>query len=44
VRVDYAGFGEAAALSLLAALAGESPPLYRAPLPELVVRASTAAV
>jgi DNA-binding LacI/PurR family transcriptional regulator len=44
VRVDYAGFGEAAASALLAAIAGDPAPRYRASLPELVVRASTAPV
>jgi LacI family transcriptional regulator, repressor for deo operon, udp, cdd, tsx, nupC, and nupG len=41
VRIDYAGFGEAAASALLAAIAGEPPPAYEPPPPELVVRAST---
>jgi LacI family repressor for deo operon, udp, cdd, tsx, nupC, and nupG len=43
VRVDYAGFGEGAAATLLAAIAGEPPPEFRAAAPELVVRASTGA-
>jgi len=42
VRVDYAQFGEAAAAALLAAIAGEPPPVFRGAPPELVVRASTA--
>ena len=42
VRVDYAEFGAAAAAALLAAIAGEPPPVYSPSLPELVVRASTA--
>lgn len=42
VRMDYAGFGEAAAAALLAAIAGEPPPPFRPAPPELVVRASTA--
>jgi len=42
VRVDYAQFGEAAATTLLAAIAGEQPPALRGAEPELVVRASTA--
>jgi DNA-binding LacI/PurR family transcriptional regulator len=42
VRVDYAGFGEAAAAALLAVIAGEPPPPFRPAPPELVVRASTA--
>jgi DNA-binding LacI/PurR family transcriptional regulator len=42
VRVDYAGFGEAAAAALLASLAGEPVPAYRPAPPELVARASTA--
>ena len=41
VRIDYAQFGEVAAASLLAAIAGEEPPPYVAPAPELVVRGST---
>jgi DNA-binding LacI/PurR family transcriptional regulator len=44
VRIDYAGFGEAAAAALLAAIAGEPPPAYAPLPPELVVRASTAHV
>jgi LacI family repressor for deo operon, udp, cdd, tsx, nupC, and nupG len=42
VRVDYAGFGEAAAAALLAAIAGDPPPEFRPAAPELVIRASTA--
>jgi DNA-binding LacI/PurR family transcriptional regulator len=42
VRVDYAGFGEAAAAALLAAIAGEPAPAFRPAPPELVVRSSTA--
>jgi DNA-binding LacI/PurR family transcriptional regulator len=42
VRVDYAGFGEAAAAVLLAAIAGRPAPEFRPAPPELVVRASTA--
>jgi DNA-binding LacI/PurR family transcriptional regulator len=42
VRVDYAGFGEAAAAALLAVIAEEPPPPFRPAPPELVVRASTA--
>ena len=44
VRVDYAGFGEGAAAALLASIAGEPLPEFVAAPPELVVRASTAAV
>jgi LacI family repressor for deo operon, udp, cdd, tsx, nupC, and nupG len=44
VRVDYAGFGEGAAAALLASIAGEPLPAFRAAEPELVVRGSTAAV
>jgi DNA-binding LacI/PurR family transcriptional regulator len=44
VRVDYRGFGEAAATALLAAIAGERPPRYRPALPELVVRGSTSRI
>jgi DNA-binding LacI/PurR family transcriptional regulator len=43
VRVDYADFGAAAAALLLAVVAGEPAPPYRASRPELAVRASTAA-
>jgi LacI family repressor for deo operon, udp, cdd, tsx, nupC, and nupG len=42
VRVDYAEFGAAAAAALLAAIAGEEPPVYSPSVPELVVRDSTA--
>lgn len=42
VRVDYVEFGAAAAGTLLAAIAGSSPPVYSPSMPELVVRASTA--
>jgi DNA-binding LacI/PurR family transcriptional regulator len=41
VRIDYAGFGEAAAAALLAVIAGEPPPPFEPAPPELVVRAST---
>ena len=41
VRIDYAQFGEIAAATLLAAIAGEEAPPYEAPPPELVVRGST---
>jgi len=44
VRIDYAQFGEIAAATLLAAIAGEEPPPYEAPPPELVVRGSTGPV
>jgi DNA-binding LacI/PurR family transcriptional regulator len=43
VRVDYAGFGEAAAAALLAVIGGEPPPAFRPAPPELVVRGSTTA-
>jgi LacI family transcriptional regulator, repressor for deo operon, udp, cdd, tsx, nupC, and nupG len=42
VRVDYAGFGEAAAALLLALIEGAPPPLFEPAAPELVVRGSTA--
>jgi DNA-binding LacI/PurR family transcriptional regulator len=42
VRVDYTEFGVAAASALLAAIAGDEPPVYSASVPELVVRDSTA--
>jgi DNA-binding LacI/PurR family transcriptional regulator len=42
VRVDYAGFGEIAAATLLAAIAGEPRPTFRPSPPELVIRGSTA--
>ena len=42
VRIDYAQFGEIAAATLLAAIAGNPPPSFRATPPELVIRASTA--
>ena len=44
VRVDYARFGEVAAATLLAAIAGEPPPAFQPAPPELVVRGSTAQV
>jgi DNA-binding LacI/PurR family transcriptional regulator len=43
VRVDYLEFGAAAAALLLAAAGGDAAPPYRPSLPELAVRASTAA-
>jgi DNA-binding LacI/PurR family transcriptional regulator len=42
VRIDYTHFGEVAAATLLAAIAGEEPPAFVPAPPELVVRASTA--
>jgi DNA-binding LacI/PurR family transcriptional regulator len=42
VRIDYADFGAVAASALLAELAGEPVPEYRAAAPELIVRGSTA--
>jgi DNA-binding LacI/PurR family transcriptional regulator len=44
VRIDYAGFGAGAAARLLAAIAGEPPPLYEPGAPELVIRESTGPV
>jgi DNA-binding LacI/PurR family transcriptional regulator len=44
VRVDYAAFGDAAAAALLAAIAGEPAPAYRAAAPELVIRGSTSRI
>ena len=44
VRIDYAEFGEAAALALLACIAGDPVPEYAPAVPELVVRASTGRV
>ena len=44
VRVDYAEFGEAAALALLACIGGHPLPEYSPSAPELVVRASTGRV
>ena len=41
VRVDYAGFGEAAAALLLAEIDGTPPPRFEPAAPELVVRGST---
>jgi DNA-binding LacI/PurR family transcriptional regulator len=41
VRVDYAQFGEAAAATLLAAIAGATPPPFRGAPPELIARGST---
>jgi DNA-binding LacI/PurR family transcriptional regulator len=42
VRIDYTHFGEVAAATLLAAIAGEELPAFVPAPPELVVRASTA--
>jgi DNA-binding LacI/PurR family transcriptional regulator len=42
VRVDYAGFGEAAAALLLAEIDGTPPPPFEPAAPELIVRGSTA--
>jgi DNA-binding LacI/PurR family transcriptional regulator len=42
VRVDYAGFGEAAAALLPALIEGAPPPPFEPAAPELVVRGSTA--
>jgi LacI family repressor for deo operon, udp, cdd, tsx, nupC, and nupG len=41
VRVDYAGFGEAAAALLLAEIDGTQAPLFEPAPPELIVRGST---
>jgi len=41
VRVDYAGFGEAAAAQLLAEIDGAPPPPFEPAAPELIVRGST---
>ena len=41
VRVDYAGFGEAAAALLLAEIDGTPPPRFEPAAPDLVVRGST---
>ena len=41
VRVDYAGFGEAAAAVLLAEIDGTPPPPFEPAAPELIVRGST---
>ena len=41
-RVDYAGFGEAAAALLLAEIEGATPPRFEPATPELIVRGSTA--
>ena len=41
VRIDYAQFGEAAATTLLAAIAGAPPPGFEPAAPRLVVRASS---
>ena len=41
VRIDYADFGAVAAAALLAEIAGEPVPEYRAAPPELVIRGST---
>jgi len=42
VRVDYAGFGEAAADLLLAEIEGAPRPTFEPAPPELIVRRSTA--
>jgi DNA-binding LacI/PurR family transcriptional regulator len=42
VRVDYAGFGEAAAALLLAQIDGAPPPSFELAPPKLIVRGSTA--
>jgi DNA-binding LacI/PurR family transcriptional regulator len=42
VRIDYAGFGEAAAAALLAAIAGEPAPVFEPAPPRLMVRGSSA--
>jgi LacI family repressor for deo operon, udp, cdd, tsx, nupC, and nupG len=42
VRVDYARFGEVAAATLVAAIAGEPRPTFLPSRPDLVVRGSTA--
>jgi LacI family repressor for deo operon, udp, cdd, tsx, nupC, and nupG len=42
VRVDYAGFGEAAAALLLAQIDGAPPPPFELAPPKLIVRGSTA--
>jgi DNA-binding LacI/PurR family transcriptional regulator len=44
VRIDYTHFGEVAAATLVAAIAGEEPPAFVPAPPELVVRASTGPV
>jgi DNA-binding LacI/PurR family transcriptional regulator len=44
VRIDYVEFGEAAALALLACIAGGRVPEYAPSAPELIVRASTGRV
>jgi DNA-binding LacI/PurR family transcriptional regulator len=41
VRIDYAQFGEAAAASLLAAIAGVGAPAFEPAAPRLIVRGST---
>jgi DNA-binding LacI/PurR family transcriptional regulator len=41
VRIDYAQFGEAAAATLLGAIAGAPPPGFEPAAPRLIVRAST---
>jgi DNA-binding LacI/PurR family transcriptional regulator len=41
VRVDYAGFGAAAAALLLAEIDGTPPPRFEPAAPELILRAST---
>jgi DNA-binding LacI/PurR family transcriptional regulator len=42
VRIDYAGFGEAAAALLLAEIGGTRRPEFEPAPPELIVRGSTA--
>ena len=42
VRIDYADFGAVAASALLAEIAGDPVPDYRAAPPELAIRDSTA--
>jgi LacI family transcriptional regulator, repressor for deo operon, udp, cdd, tsx, nupC, and nupG len=41
VRIDYAGFGEAAAARLLAEIDGTQAPRFEPAEPELIVRGST---
>ena len=41
VRIDYAQFGEAAAATLLAAIAGAPPPGFEPAAPRLIVRDSS---
>jgi LacI family transcriptional regulator, repressor for deo operon, udp, cdd, tsx, nupC, and nupG len=42
VRIDYAQFGEAAAATLLAAIAGAPPPVFEPAAPRLIERESSA--